>query len=96
MTRRPKDAKSFTVSVTYNVQNTSSFSCIPKPVLGLLGNPRRITFTMHDDCIAVGGPEEQQSLQGRCEGVPRQTQWCKAAIRRRLPSYILVGRGQHA
>ena len=59
MTRWSKDAKSFTVSVTHNVQNTSSFSYIPKPVLRRLGNPKRITFTMHDDCITVDRPEEQ-------------------------------------
>ena len=57
MTRWAKDAKEFTVSVTHNVQNTSSFSYIPKPVLRRLGNPRRITFTIRDDCITVDTPE---------------------------------------
>ena len=59
MTRWAKDAKEFTVSVTHNVQNTSSFSYIPKPVLRRLGNPRKITFTMRDDCITVGIPGGQ-------------------------------------
>ena len=56
MTRWPKDAREFTVSVTHNVQNTSSFSYIPKPVLKRLGNPKRITFVIHDDYITVDAP----------------------------------------
>ena len=54
MTKWSKDAKEFTVSVTHNVQNTNSFCYVPKPVLLRLGNPKRITFTMHDDYITVG------------------------------------------
>ena len=57
MTKWARDATEFTVSVTHNVQNTSSFSYIPKPVLKRLGNPKRIKFTMHDDCITVTGED---------------------------------------
>ena len=58
MTKCAKDATKFTVSVTHNVQSTSSYSYIPKSVLRRLGNPKRITFTMHDDYIAVGRPDD--------------------------------------
>lgn len=58
MTKWARDATKFTVSVTHNVQNTSSFSYIPKPVLRRLGNPKRITFTIHDDHITVAGPDD--------------------------------------
>ena len=51
---------SFTVSVTHNVQNTSIFSYTPKPVLKRLGNPKRITFTIHGGHITVAGPDDQQ------------------------------------
>ena len=53
-----KNAKEFTVSVTHNVQNTSSYSYIPKPVLKQLGNPRRIKFTIHDEYITVDRPDK--------------------------------------
>ena len=53
MTKWPKDAKEFTVSVTFTARNNSSVSHIPKPILRLLGNPKRITFTIHDDYITV-------------------------------------------
>ncbi len=43
---------------THDVQNTSSLSYMPKPVLRRLGNPKRITFTIHDDHIAVAGPDD--------------------------------------
>ena len=58
MTKWARDATKFTVSVTHNVQNTSSYSYMPKPVLRRLGNPKRITFTMHEDYIAVGRPDD--------------------------------------
>ena len=58
MTRWAHDATEFTVSVTHNVQNTSSFSYIPKPVLKRLGNPKRIKFTMLDDYIIVGREDD--------------------------------------
>lgn len=56
MTKWAKDATKFAVSITHNVQNTSSR--IPKPFLRRLSNPRYITFAMHDDHIAVGRPDD--------------------------------------
>ena len=56
ITKCAKDATKFTVSVTHNVQNTSS--CMPKPFLRRLGNPTYIAFTMHDGQIAVGRPDD--------------------------------------
>ena len=56
MTKWAKDATEFTVSVTHNVQNTSYFCYVPKPVLRRLGNPKRIKFTMHDKYITVECP----------------------------------------
>ncbi len=58
MAKWARDATKFTASVTHNVQNTSSFSYIPKPVLRRLGNPRRITFTIHDNHITVTGSDD--------------------------------------
>ena len=46
MTMWSKDATDFTVSVTRNA--AAKTSCIPKPVLNLPGDPRRLTFKIRD------------------------------------------------
>ena len=53
----PKGATEFTVSVTRNVASRTSFSYIPKPVLELLGNPRRLTFRITDGQVTVTAGE---------------------------------------
>ena len=53
MTKWAKDAKEFTVSVTRNVACKTSYSYIPKPVLDMLGSPKRITFAIQDGLIVV-------------------------------------------
>ena len=53
MTTWAKDATEFTVSVTRNVKANTSYSYIPKPILDMLGTPRRITFALQDGLIVV-------------------------------------------
>ena len=57
MTQWPKGATEFTVSVTRNVASRTSFSYIPKPVLELLGNPRRLTFRITGGQVTVTAGE---------------------------------------
>ena len=53
MTKWSKNATDFTVSVTRNVASKTSYSYIPKPVLNLLGDPRRLTFKIRDGQVLV-------------------------------------------
>ena len=60
MTKWAKDAKEFTVSVTRNVACKTSYSYIPKPVLDMLGSPKRITFAIQDGLIVVKAGSESE------------------------------------
>ena len=48
-----KDATVFTVSITKNTRAGTSFSYVPKPILKMLGNPKRLTFRVKDGSITV-------------------------------------------
>ena len=61
-----KWAKEFTVSAARNAACKTSYSYIPKPVLDMLGSPRRITFAIQDGPIAVkSGSERGGPAKGR-------------------------------
>ena len=62
MTLWAKDATEFTVSVTRNVRAGTSYSYIPKPILDMLGTPRRITFSIRDGRIILSA--ENAGAQG--------------------------------
>ena len=49
MTRWAKDATSFSVSVSPNVQTGTNLCHIPKPVLERLGYPPGLTFVFAED-----------------------------------------------
>ena len=57
MTMWPKDATDFTVSVTRNVSAKTSYSYIPRPVLKLLGDPKRLTFKIRNGKVTVTAGE---------------------------------------
>jgi hypothetical protein len=56
-----KDAKEFEVGVTY-VETRGYSSSIPKPIMNLLDNPKRIKFIIKDDdkTIEVKSGEQSQ------------------------------------
>ena len=49
----PKDATEFVVAVTYYPHAGSSYANIPKPLLKMLGNPKTIRYTIHNDQILL-------------------------------------------
>lgn len=53
-----KDATEFVVSVSFIKGAGSSYSCIPKPVLAKLGNPKAIRYTIQDNEVTVSGTEK--------------------------------------
>ena len=53
MSRWRKDATEFTVSVIKNVACRTNYSYIPKPVLDMMGAPKRITFAIRDGLVVV-------------------------------------------
>ncbi|MCE2498832.1 MAG: hypothetical protein J4F28_07600 [Nitrosopumilaceae archaeon] len=59
MTSWAQDATEFTVSVTRNVKCKTSYSYIPKPILDMMGTPRRITFSVKDGVITVSAEESK-------------------------------------
>ena len=59
MTRWAKDATKFTVKVKRNEERLTSSSYIPRPILRMLGDPDRITFTVRDGTITVSRADGQ-------------------------------------
>ena len=59
MTRWAKDATKFTVKVRRNGERLTSSSYIPRPILRMLGDPDRITFTVRDGTITVSSADGQ-------------------------------------
>ena len=56
MPKWKKDQKEFTVSVTYHEQRGSQ-CYLPKPILEILGNPKRIKFIVKSKRIEVEAVE---------------------------------------
>lgn len=56
MPKWKKDQKEFAVSVTYHEQRGSQ-CYVPKPILDMLGNPKRIKFTVKSKRIEVEAAE---------------------------------------
>ena len=54
MTSWPKDAKEFTVSIIANEARMTNYSYIPKPILKMLGNPKRLKFVIKDRHVEAG------------------------------------------
>ena len=46
MTSWAKDAKEFTVSIIPNKARATNYSYIPKPILEMLGNPKRLKLVI--------------------------------------------------
>ena len=51
----PKDAKEFTVSIVPNEARMTSYCYVPKPILKMLKNPKRLKFVIKDGHIEVKG-----------------------------------------
>ncbi|HXS60101.1 MAG TPA: hypothetical protein VN703_04755 [Candidatus Sulfopaludibacter sp.] len=56
-----KDAKEFEVGVNY-VETRGYSSSIPKPIMNLLDNPKRIKFIIKDDNKTIEVKSGEQSL----------------------------------
>jgi hypothetical protein len=56
-----KDAKEFEVGVNY-VETRGFSSSIPKPIMNLLGNPKRIKFVINDDNKTIEVKSGEHSL----------------------------------
>jgi hypothetical protein len=56
-----KDAKEFEVGVNY-VETRGYSSSIPKPIMNLLDNPKRIKFIIKDDDKTIEVKSGEQSL----------------------------------
>ncbi len=54
MPRWKKDAKEFTVAVSYD-EHRGTQAYIPKPVVERLGNPKAITYTIKGNKVEVKG-----------------------------------------
>lgn len=48
-----KDATEFVVAVSFIAGAGSSYSCIPKPILTKLGNPKSIKYEIRGDKVTV-------------------------------------------
>ena len=48
----------FVVGITHNVQRCTSYSYIPKPILKMLGNPKKLRFTIKDGSVVVDGVDK--------------------------------------
>ena len=57
MTSWAKDAKEFTVSIIPNKARMTNYSYIPKPILEMLGNPKRLKFVIKDRHVEVRGSD---------------------------------------
>ena len=53
-----KGTTEFVVGITHNVQRRTSYSYIPKPILKMLGNPKKLRFTIKDGSIIVDGVDK--------------------------------------
>ena len=56
--RWAKGATEFMVGVTRNEQNNTRYSYVPKPVMGFLGYPPRLKFTIRDGHVMVERVDE--------------------------------------
>ena len=52
MSKWKKDATSFSVGIYYNRSKGSTIR-VPLPILKILGNPKQITFKIHDSIIEI-------------------------------------------
>lgn len=52
-----KNATKFVVSVSFIEGAGSSYSCIPKPVLAKLGNPKAVRYDIEGDRITVSNAD---------------------------------------
>ena len=57
MTSWAKDAKEFTVYIIPNKARMTNYSYIPKPILEMLGNPKRLKFVIKDRHVEVKGSD---------------------------------------
>ena len=55
----PKDATEFTVGITVNRQRYTQYSYIPKPVLRMLDNTKRLKFAIRDGQVFVERPDDE-------------------------------------
>ena len=56
--RWARGATEFVVGITHNRKCRTSYSYIPKPVLELLDNPKRLKFTIRDGRVIVSRPDD--------------------------------------
>ena len=64
MPKWKEDAKEFTVSVNYN-ETRGYQSSIPKPIMDLLGDPEKITFTISGSNIKLTSGKEMTLKEKR-------------------------------